>query len=278
VEYLQVCDQRPMSPPVKKQRVRRVEAKPCLAQNLQQDEALRVNERGHIVMHALEVEFQKMGTTLALVATDAISQSSFVLKKELLRRLEQQPKLKKLLEVRAQGQSLEVGWASLAMWSSAPLVSWQATVLTNPAHRMSQLPFDVLPLTALAYMRLRTCACTHAPVQYACTPWTGTQMHSVLQDVNNTCRERDSLDKGRQPLKNCSFYELARSVLKLSEQPLFEDPQVQQRAVQRLRGLLADVLKVEMPGSWQKAEPISISDDQPEEGARQMDEVCACVL
>jgi hypothetical protein len=103
-------------------------------------------------------------------------------------------------------------------------------------------------------------------------------MHSVLQDVNNTCRERDSLDKGRQPLKNCSFYELARSVLKLSEQPLFEDPQVQQRAVQRLRGLLADVLKVEMPGSWQKAEPISISDDQPEEGARQMDEVCACVL
>jgi hypothetical protein len=39
-----------------------------------------------------------MGTTLALVATAAISQSSFVLNKELLRRHEQQPKLMKLLD------------------------------------------------------------------------------------------------------------------------------------------------------------------------------------
>lgn len=90
-----------MSSPVKKQRVRRVEPMSCLAQELKQgDEALRVNERGCIVMQALEVEFQKLGTTLVLVATDALSQASFVLKEELLRRLQQQPKLFQLLEVR----------------------------------------------------------------------------------------------------------------------------------------------------------------------------------
>ena len=89
---------------MKKQKVRRLDDdQACHVADLKQgDEALRADIEGRTIlhMHTLELEFQKCGTSVTLVAADALLLAAEELKAELLRRLETRPKEKALLQVR----------------------------------------------------------------------------------------------------------------------------------------------------------------------------------
>jgi hypothetical protein len=201
VDYLSVSAPgggQALGSPLKKQRVRRLEKPACQVA----DKAGRT-----ILMRALELEFQKCGTSFVLVATDALCLASCELKAELLRRLESKPKERALLQVRL-GPSYRMCVRACARKQAVPAL---LVYLCLRARGRACACFGWVGV--LCFLRTPFAGCAWLNGKLVCNP-----LH--LQAVSNALRELSVLEGGRkggpQELKHCPFFWLASCVVELS--------------------------------------------------------------
>ena len=89
----------PCPSPQKKQRVRLLAAAKPMQDMADDEEGVYCAEDGRVFVHSSEDHFRALGTSLQLVACDALVLACQPVREALLERREGEPKLKKLLQV-----------------------------------------------------------------------------------------------------------------------------------------------------------------------------------